>query len=151
MFVYSDTQTYAQGPALLIPGPASYVNFLHSAWTVNLSPAKWISDAPDTLTRPADETTRYFTRFINIPCTPSSIVAKIAADNSFWTYVNGQSIQNCFDSSEYNFNKITTCNLTPFFNQGDNVIEWKVLNWRQTNGSYKTNPSGLIYSIEINY
>lgn len=151
MFIYSDTQTYASGPASVNPIPASYVNFIHSAWTINLSPARWISDAPDTLIRTAERTDRYFTRFINIPCAPSSVVVRIGADNSFWTYVNGQGIPNCFDTSENNFKRITTCNLTPFFNQGDNVVEWRVENWKQTGGNYKTNPTGLIFAIEINY
>ena len=149
LLFYSNTSTMAQGPAKPIPGPASLVNFIHSAWLKNQINAKWISDAPDTLVTPGADTVRYFTIVINLPCAPTKAQAGITADNSFWTYVNGQAVATCSDATERNFNIVFACDLTSYLVQGDNIIEWKVRNWPQSGGNYQTNPTGLMYTLNV--
>ena len=146
---FSDATTTAQGPAKPIPGPAVLVKFIHSAWAKNQINAKWISDEADTKTTPAADTNRFFTKVINLPCNPTLARAGITADNSFWTYVNGQAVAACADATERNFNRIFPCDLTSYLVQGDNILEFKVRNWPQGGGNFMTNPTGLMYTLNV--
>jgi hypothetical protein len=149
VYFYSDATTLAQGPAKATPGPSSLVFPIHSAWRLNQVNEKWISDAPDTRILPAADTIRYFTKVINLPATPTKAQLGVSADNSFWTYINGQAIPTCFDATERNFNRVVPCDITQYLSKGDNVIEWKVRNWPQPGGSYLTNPTGLMYNLAV--
>lgn len=148
---FSDNTHTVVGPAKPSGGLAVYNDFIHSAWLKNYGDAKWISDEPRVLVTPGADTNRFFSKVINLPCAPSIAAAKITADNSYWTFVNGVAVTTpgCFDVTERNFNVIRDCNLSGYFNAGANLVQFKVRNFPQGGGNWSTNPTGLLYTLNI--
>jgi hypothetical protein len=141
----SDTSTTVTGPAQPNLGPASYVNYIHPAWTAVIQGARWISDAPDTLVRTSEQTDRFFYKDVVLECLPSLVEMKISADNYYYVYVNGEGVA---QSEQTNHNTVRTHILTKYFKVGSNIVTWRV---RNLSGSsdYRGNPTGLMYSLQI--
>lgn len=145
----SDTSNTVVGPAQPNGGQAVLCDFIHTAWIKNYGAAKWISDEPRVTVTPAADNNRYFSKVINLPCVPTQAVAGISADNAFWTFINGVAVPECFDATERNFGVIRTCNLNGYFTAGTNLIQWRVRNFPQNNANWSTNPTGIIYTLNI--
>ena len=146
--IVSDTTTLVKGPIQPLLGPSTLVGWLHPAWTVrSYRGAQWISDAPTTILGPVSGTNRFFYKTFNIECTPSQVKLGVSADNSFWTYVNGETTEAFSEATNHNVVRIY--DLTRFFNIGENTISFRLHNLAQPSGTYKNNPTGLIYMLNI--
>lgn len=146
--ISSDTTTLVKGPAQPVLGPSTRITWFHGAWTVrNYRNAFWISDEAITATRPPEGNNRFFFRTFNLECTPSLVKLGVSADNSFWTYVNGETTEAFSEGTNYNV--VRVYDLTRYFTLGENIISFKVLNIAQPGGTYQTNPTGLIYLLNI--
>jgi hypothetical protein len=146
--ISSDTTTLVKGPSQPTLGPSTLITWFHAAWTVrNYRSARWISDEPMTLKDPVSASNRFFYKTFNLECTPSQVKLGVSADNSFWTYVNGETTEAFSEATNHNIVRIY--DLTRYFNIGENTISFRVLNIALAGGTYQSNPTGLIYMLNI--
>jgi len=148
-FVSEALTTLVTGPKIFIQAPAVLNTFIHGAWTASIPGSSWISDEPVlSVSLSPPETFRYYTRFINLPCSPTSATIVWAADNSLKTYVNGQYVPACSNQNENNHGAAKSCDIKSLLTVGNNVISWVVRNWAQGGGSPYSNPTRLRYRID---
>jgi len=148
-FVSEASTTLVTGPKTMVQAPAVLNIDIHTAWTATIPGASWISDEPKISANLAPlDTFRYYTRFINLPCSPTSAILRYASDNSVKTFINGQYVDACSSAAEKNFGASRSCDVKIHLTVGNNVISGAVRNWIQPRGSPESNPAGLMYRLD---
>lgn len=122
----------------------------HSAWTAEIDGATWIWSEAD-VSDPVGETNESFTKKFNWNGPVSSAELKMAADNSYEVYLNGNLIAS--DATENNFGSVDVTDelldVSTHIVNGENMLEFKVKNWAQPGGTADSNPAGLLYKLVI--
>ena len=124
------------------------LSFIHGNWTAVMdSAAKWIWNK-EPLDNPAGVTTETFSKEFTVPGTPTGGVLKIAADNSYKVWINGDLL--CEDATEFNYSATDTCIIDAAdLLSGENTITFEVKNFAQGGGTQQTNPAGLRYKLDV--
>ncbi len=121
-----------------------------SVWEANVGDAnaKWIwSEDPYDANWTVDKWVT-FTRTFNVVGTPESGSLKIAADNEYEVWVNGQpGIPPMVDASEDNHSSADTWDVTSLLVDGSNTLEIRVKNLARPNLSKENNPGGLLFNL----
>ncbi|GEM_PF-3496823 len=146
LVVVSDTST------LLANGKPSVLTYNQNPrWNASIPGAKWIWDEFK-VSNPKLNKTVTFKKTFNVTFGAENLSAKIiiAADNSYSCKLNGNTFG---DPSEINYWDVTkdTYNITNYINIGLNTLECQVKNWAMPKSTYRSNPAGLLYRIEVNY
>lgn len=150
----------------ITPYPAIFVgsnspHFIHSAWTAEEDPtlaaagAKWIWATDPTTAEDALNGAIY--RFKKTfewygPVTGSDLWFAVGSDNGVEVWLNGVKVGE--NLGQYGYLKgsmlhIDGAVITANVVQGENILEFRVNNWPWPNGTYSSNPGGLIYKFEI--
>ena len=150
------------GVAIVTPYPAVFLSFIHPAWTAQNDPdlvaagARWIWENDPV--RPEDttvDTTYTFRKTFNWlgPITGSDLLMAVGHDNTVEVFLNGILIGSSADIYGYrieNMLHIPAVNITGNIVQGENVLDIKLRNRLEPDGTPENNPAGLIYKFEIN-
>ena len=157
------------GPALALPGAAQHVclnagapatcpgdatlfGWVGSGWSADLSAipgATWIwAPGIDAATTPADADTYRFVKTVNVPGTPQSGTAWVAADDGAEVFVNGTSA-----GSASGQNTMTSLDITSLLVEGANEIVVRATNSVQCGQpcTYQSNPAGVVFGGTITY
>ncbi|MCX6759559.1 MAG: TasA family protein [Candidatus Nealsonbacteria bacterium] len=155
--IISDTSNIVTGTAsgtdpVAFPHAAVLVSTPYNLrWTAIIDGASWIwATDPTTEYDAANDVIYTFEKTFDWygPITGTSLSFVVGSDNSVEVWLNGVKIAE--NTSEYGYESghvLTISNLN--VEQGTNTLEFKVKNWKQTNGTWQTNPGGLLYRLII--
>jgi predicted ribosomally synthesized peptide with SipW-like signal peptide len=160
VMVKSDTSNQVTGTVGGIhPGPfphsAALVTNINPAWTASIPGASWIwwTDPTPEAEKGIDTIYTFEKTFVWWgPITGATLVLNVGADNSYEVWLNGTKIAG--DNNEWNFTLATQdtysgVQISPWIQQGQNTIEFKVKNWARPQGETWDNPGGLLYKLVI--
>ncbi|MEK9184530.1 MAG: hypothetical protein AAB892_02285, partial [Patescibacteria group bacterium] len=139
----SDTTTLEGGTA------SALVTFIHNSWTALIQSASWIW-GEDPATDTVIGKTETFTKTFWLDGAVASSTLLIAADNGYTVELNGVEIG--ADPQEKNYTAAGQDVITipaGDFNVGANTLVFTVDNFPLANGTYQTNPGGLLYKLTI--
>lgn len=136
-------------------GP-SVACWVHPSWP-SITGATWVSTEYDTTDDPVNDSWRKFRHVIDIPGLPIEATITATSDNAEAVYLNGEfigsdgEVQGVFED-DWEWQTIVDylddgTNLLP----GQNDLEFIVRNYAQPGGNATSNPTGLIYCVEVNY
>jgi hypothetical protein len=157
------------GPALSLPGPAQHVclnagapagcpsgatvyGWVGNGWGASLAAipgAAWIwAPGVDAATTPADADAYRFVKIVNVPGTPQSGTAWVAADDAAEVFVNGTSA-----GSASGQNTLASLDITALLVEGANEIVVRAANSVQCGQpcTYQANPAGVVFGGTITY
>jgi hypothetical protein len=130
--------------------------WVHPLWPT-IEGAAWISSSYN-VEDPAEDSWRQFLRIGYIPGRVVSASINITADNAYRLFVNGKLVGS--DGTVYgpgpypqpwNWQSIEEYDLTSVLRPGLNCMRVAVRNYGLEGATCQTNPTGLIYRIDITY
>ena len=136
IYVVSDTNTAVVGPNVVGISSAT-VSIGNSGWTANIPGALWIWDKANA----GGTDTVVFTNDFGVTGMPLSVLLNLAADNDVFTYINGRNANCSKLNNSYQLATQLTCDVTPYVQEGLNVITFRVIN--------AGGPGGLLYKLTI--
>ena len=133
-----------------------YTDFGSMPW-VEIEGASWIT-YDYFVDNPTDDSWYIYKKTFDIPGNVVEATMSITADNAYMLHVNGRLIGR--DGNTYqptplldplNWQTIETYDITKTLREGDNKVVVYLRNYCRNDPSIQTNPTGLVFSIEISY
>jgi hypothetical protein len=134
--------------------------WVHPGWTsdVTIPGATWISTA-EYVEDAINDSWRLFHDEFMIDASAFNITGTVTAtaDNAEEVYLNSTFVGNDGPVDDtgyrdtYEWRTEIDYDLTPYLNAGTNELEFIVRNYAQSGGTDQSNPTGLIYEVNINY
>lgn len=117
-----------------------------SSWAT-IPGATWIWDTAQVVD-PEATTTRTFEETFTVD-NPSAASVVVNADNGYALYVNGTLIADRSDQSNFASFMQQTFDITSELVTGENTVTFVVTNFPKEDGTYISNPAGLLFNIEV--
>ena len=140
--IYSDGQVIVDGG-----GSAVYCDAA-TFWNADIQGAGWIwkTKYPS---RSSSEEVHTFSRKFYIAGSPSSATLRVAVDDYFKTFINGNDAQCSASKTTSSRDTQVVCNVYSYLRNGDNEIKIEARN-KATIGT-DPNPAGLLFALDIVY
>jgi len=139
--IFSDLQVTVDGNSQIA------VNcYWPSIWDADIQGAIWLWSSYSS-SRSSSQEVHSFSRKFTVVGTPMSGTLRVAADDTFTTYINGLDAGCSASHTTFTRPSQAVCNVYVPLKSGENEIKFVVVNKPTVAGD--TNPAGLLFGLEV--